>query len=1005
MDFDNSLIEEFVAESNEHLQHIEDDLLNLEKTMDSPDPNLVDRIFRAIHSVKGAAGFLGFVKVNQLSHSMETLLSLVRGGEKVPGPEVVDVLLTGSDLLSGMVNNVHHSEETDIADILSQLSIVIGEDAAEVQETGESRKESSPGKIWKFNLDLNSLNELPPEQEHLYKLEYDLFDLQQNTGMSPMDLVRELKSTGTIADSILEHNVAGLSPEDLDAPVTLVLLYSSLLEPAIMAKASHLSEDRMSHMTREEAQAALKASEKKAGSAKKAEKASAMEKQAKAADTPKPSKGKEEAKAGTIRIPVPLLDDLMTLAGELVLVRNQQLLATELTEPITRTMVQRLDVVTSELQESIMRTRMQPIGNVFNKMPRIVRDLSNKLGKQIQIEIAGSEVELDKTILELLADPLTHLTRNCCDHGIETPEVRTAAGKPATGHVSLSAFHEGGQINIVLSDDGRGIDVNAVRNKALEKGVKTETELEQMTDKDVMNLIMMAGFSTAKQVSDVSGRGVGMDVVKTSLEKIGGTIELDSKQGNGTDIHLRLPLTLAIIPCLIVKVGGNKFAVPQFNLEELVCLYDDDVHRRIESVGNQEVCRLRDTLLPMVRLNETLARPEPFTEETRAEIVEKYRSIQEERLAKLVPMRKENKSANIPQSLNFAVVRVGMNRFCLIVDEVIGTEEIVVKPMHPAVKKLSIYSGSTIMGDGRVALILDIEGVAKHAGISLDTKAEEGADIHGPTTDHETQTVLLFTSGEKERFAVALPLIRRIERITLDKIEKVGQREFVTVDGVSTLVLRLDQALNVSPCVEREEMFLLLPKYINRPFGILMSRLIDIDQASVSLNTESYMEDGILGTDIIREHMTLFVDIYRLIELAEPDWFDDRKKNNPTHAKGKKVLVVEDGAFFRQLVKNYLESEGFEVTTADNGASGLESLEHGQFDLIVSDLEMPIMNGFEFMKKVRSDSRFSDMPTIALTSLSEDKDRDRAMECGFDIYAIKIDREKLLTTVSGILKN
>ncbi len=691
--------------------------------------------------------------------------------------------------------------------------------------------------------------------------------------------------------------------------------------------------------------------------------------------------------SNTVRIHVDILDKLMMLAGELVLVRNQQLLSAETADAAARSVVQRLDIVTTELQETIMRARMQPIGKIFRKFPRIARELGKKHGKEIRIALVGSSVELDKSILEALADPLSHLIRNCCDHGIETPGERLLAGKSGQGLISLSAYHEAGHINIEIRDDGRGINPDAVRRKIIENRLKNPAELDRMSDEEILNFILLPGFSTAEKVSDLSGRGVGMDVVKTGIEKLGGTLDIESAPGKGTAIHLRLPLTLAIIPCLIISLGEHRYAIPQINLVELVCLYDDDVRTKIETADFQEFYRLRNRLLPMVRLSEILARSLPFTREVRAGITEKYRNAC---------------STATDMQLNFAVLKVGALRFGLIMDRVLGTEEVVVKPMHSAVKSLKIYSGATVMGDGKVALILDAEGIARHSGIMADAHPASEERAEEVNNEDDIQTLLLFRYGEKEQFALSLPLIRRIERIKTSAIEEVGEKEFITVSGISVRIIRPDQVLKVSPGVERDEMFLILPKYIRKPVGLLASALVDIEESAVDLNIDSYMEDGLLGTAVIRDHITLFPDICRLAEKSEPEWFAKRPETSESSFRSaKQVLLAEDASFFRQLVKGYLESEGYKVITAENGRTALDRFNENRFDLIVSDIEMPVMNGWDFIRTVR---KGSNIPAVALTALDSEKDRKTAKDCGYDRYEVKIDREHFLTTVARLLE-
>jgi two-component system chemotaxis sensor kinase CheA len=646
-----------------------------------------------------------------------------------------------------------------------------------------------------------------------------------------------------------------------------------------------------------------------------------------------------------------------------------------------RPIVQRLDGVTSQMQDAVLLTRMQPVGNLFGKFPRMVRDLARQIGKEIELDIQGTEVELDKTILESLSDPLTHLIRNSCDHGIEPPQQRARAGKPTTGRIHLSAHHEGGQIRIEVRDDGKGIDPAVLKRKAVESGLRAPAEVARLSDKDALSLILLPGFSTAATVTDVSGRGVGMDVVKTNLDQLGGSLDIESTVGEGTAFHLRLPLTLAIIPCLLVQTDAERYAIPQKDLEELVCVRPEQARGRIEYAYDREVYRLRDRLLPLVRLADVLAHPEPFTAATRKELLRQH------------PSNGEN------QLLSFAVVKVGARRFGLVVDRILNNEEIVVKPMHPELKSLTCYSGATILGDGRVALILDIAGIARHAGVFAALELPQAAPANGQA-EQDRQPVLLFQYGEREQFAVALAMIRRIELIRKERMETIGDKEYVTLDGVPTRVLRLDHFLNVSPGVDRDPLFLLLPRNLPRPLGILASNLIDTEQLVVELNTDSHTEDGLLGTAIVRGRMTLFLDIFRLSDKLDPARLEDRRPHALPQVK-RRVLLVDDTQFFREVVKGYLEAEGYEVETAVDGADGLKRLDAAEFDLVVSDIEMPVLDGWGFARAVRR--RGSDVPLLALTTLSTDADRDKALACGFDRYEVKLDRERFLAAVAELL--
>ncbi len=1009
MDCYQDLTNEFVAEAKEHLSTIEDQFLALEKQATQPDMGLVDNIFRGIHSIKGAAGFLGLEKIGDLAHVMETLLQTIRAGETKPESQIIDALLQGADLLAVLVDDVENSSTVDIQKVHDRISSVLAKATsprARKELATPVRLACEKGQDYGFEINEFSLSSRPANHSHLYVLEYDLRAFQEEGGLSPAALIHKLLDAGLIIDGKLECEAKNLSDDLTSQPLIYRVLFSTDLDLPGAAEATNLTTEKITEVVPELLAAEPDEQEEDRSCAPCSETPTNEHTTETGASPEMPNNAKEtddvsrttkasRDHAETVRIHVDILDQLMTLAGELVLVRNQHMLSANRSDPVTRGISQRLDIVTSELQETIMRTRMQPIGNVFSKLPRIGRDLSKKLKKGIEITTTGNEVELDKTILESLADPLMHIIRNSCDHGIETPAARERLGKAAAGRISVRAYHEGGQINIKVTDDGRGIDVEAVRRKAEDAGFRTEAQLAAMTEKEILSLITLPGFSTAKKTTDVSGRGVGMDVVKTAIEQLGGSLDLDSTLNKGTSITLRLPLTLAIIPCLVVTVGAYRYAIPQVNLEELVCLYDEDLRTKIECAGNQEVYRLRNHLLPMVRLNEVLDRSEPFTDLAQGEITETYRKQQD-------ALGKDAKTSH--RSLTFAVVKVGTQRFGLMVDRVIGTEEIVVKPMHPSLKTLGIYSGATVMGDGQVALILDIEGIAHHAGVQLKARQD---DTEQQATDElcvsDAQTVLLFKSGPSEQFAVSLPMIRRIERITVDRIERIGDKQYVTIDGASTLLLHLENVLNVSPCIEQEEISLLLPKHVERPFGIVMSNVVDIAEATTQLNIDSYDEAGVLGTAIVANQMTLFLDIYRLIELAEPDWFAQRRKSSPPPQENIRILLVEDTLFFRRLVKGYLEADNYRVTTAEHGKEALEILEQNDFDLVISDIEMPVMNGFEFIKALRRNPKYEHQPAIALTALSSEADMALARESGYDRYRVKIDREELLREVADLL--
>ncbi|MDM8535775.1 chemotaxis protein CheW [Desulfobacterales bacterium HSG17] len=998
---------EFRIDGLEHLEQVEKELLALEK---KADPERITVIFRSIHSIKGAAGFMSYNKIAELSHLMETLLQMKRQENTVPSGKEINALLSGVDCLKQMLENLEQSNKMNISTIAAEISRLVessGTEKIRKRQDTQVRLINDQGLDFDFNISEFTLESVPSKSEHLYMVQFDLNDLQRKQGIAPHSLIRKLHDSGYILETKIESNADDFDMAFTEAALIYQVLYATHLKPEAIKDISELKSaviipvsksDSLPETLSDTLTDKSEIQEPQIQNSKTQE----IDEKPNTSEDPgtctfqeitdiSAEKDKQDI-PDTVRIRVEILNKLMKLAGELVLVRNNLLTMTQ-TEHMYRGISQRLNLVTSEMQETIMQTRLQPIGNLFAKLPRIVRDLSIKLGKKIEIDVQGKEVELDKTILESLTDPMIHLIRNCCDHGIESPEVRKKSGKTIPGNISVHAWHDAGHIIIKIDDDGRGLDSESIKNEALLGGLKTAEELSGMSEKEIFSIILMSGFSTSQQVSDVSGRGVGMDVVRAGVERLGGAVELSSKKGQGTSVHLRLPLTLAIIPCLLIKVGDHRYAIPQTNLVELVCLRKQDVYTKIESAGDQEVYRLRDRLLPIVRLADVLDRHTPFSSADRAEISAAYGQISHEVI-------NGQKEPDI-KALNFAVVKIGAKRYGLVVDQVIGVEEIVVNPIHSTLKSLKIYAGTTIMGDGEVALILDIDGIAKHTDVQFNLREDEqsGQVFIGD----ETQTVLLFKSGPQEQFAVPLPMIRRIEHIRSSSIDHVGDKEFITVDGIPNRILRMDTVLNVSQCEQGDEMLLLLPKHIRRPFGILISEVVDTLQADLALNLDSHMEKGLLGTAVIDNHMTLFIDLYHLIELAEPEWFAERKKQAPPPEERKQILLLEDTPFFRNLVKGYLETDGYDVTAVENGQLGIAALKNRSFDIIVSDIDMPVMNGWAFMEYIRSENIAPDIPAMALTALDSEADRAKAAEVGFNAYQIKLDREELLTNVSKLL--
>jgi two-component system chemotaxis sensor kinase CheA len=572
----------------------------------------------------------------------------------------------------------------------------------------------------------------------------------------------------------------------------------------------------------------------------------------------------------------------MNMAGELVLGRNQLLRALEDRAddvPGLVAILQHVDRVTTELQEGIMQTRMQPIGVLFNRYQRVVRDMARSLGKEINFVTEGAEVELDKSIIEMLADPLTHIIRNSVDHGLEGPEERGASGKSHAGRITITAFHEGGQVNIIISDDGRGIRVDKVLSKALEKGLIEQSEVSRLSHRDIVNLVMAPGFSTADKISDISGRGVGMDVVRTNIEKLGGNIELETSEGVGTTVMLRLPLTLAIIPSLIVGVKDARFAVPQVGIVELVLVRAEDVSKRIEVIGNAPTLRLRGKLLPLVRLADLLHIEERGARSEKGgaprmdlpQIVVDRGEVMDD-----VADAEMNDREYRRRDYNILVLRSGGNQFGVIVDELFDIEEIVVKPLSSFLKETKCFAGTTILGDGRVIMILDTGGIADLADLKFTDLDRERAEkkLADEAAETTTKSIILFNNAEEEVFAVSQDKVLRLERIGKNDIERMGTQRFIKYRGAGLPVVRLDEHIPIAPLPEEaEELFLIIPKYDltdGKPNsrargGIIASKIIDAMDVQVSMQRPFFDGPGLEGAAIVGEKLTLFLDPVALL--------------------------------------------------------------------------------------------------------------------------------------------
>ncbi len=660
---DDELIQEFLVESYENLDELDERFVELES--DPGNVETLSAIFRTIHTIKGTSGFLGLGKLERVTHVGESLLSRLRDGALVLSEDTITALLSLVDevrRILGQVETDGREGDEDHAELIAQLEALL---SGEAPAAAEPMPRQNVGDI-----------------------------LVQTTGATPED----------VAQAAAEQSEG--DPRHLGE----ILVAKGKIEP-------------------DQVRDALEAQQVQA----------------------RTTSGHSSATEKSIRIDVGLLDQLMNLVGELVLARNQILEYSEskLDGAFLNTS-QRLNLVTTELQEAAMKTRMQPIGNVWSKFPRVVRDLSKGCGKAVGLEMSGKETELDRTILEAIKDPLTHLIRNAVDHGIESAEERAARGKPEEGQIVLRAYHEGGQVNIDIEDDGGGIDPDVMREKGVRKGVVPADHAAAMSEREAVNLLFLPGFSTAEKVTNVSGRGVGMDVVKSNIERIGGVVDVVSRVGAGTTFKLKIPLTLAIIPALVVTSLGQRFCIPQVSLVELVRLEGREAELGVEMVHGAPVHRLRGDLLPLVYLNDVLG----------------------------LPSSREGSDEEHQGKLNIAVLQAEGGRFGLVLDAVNDTQEIVVKPIGSQLKEVREFAGATIMGDGRVALILDVVGLAERAQMASTAQGAQASDAAG--SDHaeegggRSRSLLLFKAGDDTRMAIPLSTVARLESFPLQRVEALG---------------------------------------------------------------------------------------------------------------------------------------------------------------------------------------------------------------------------------------
>ena len=970
---DDELVQDYLAECREHLATIETDLLAMEQCGAEIDDQLVNRVFRAAHSIKGGAGFFDLVKIRELAHKTENALDLIRCGQMVPTPEVVSILLMAFDKLRELIAHHRESNHVDVSEFVSALTALTAGSLPADQKNSLTEQVEMQTKEPDKHIQISAfdLNQARRGGKCIYLIQYDLIHDIQRRGKTPWEVFHGLIQCGTILETVFDLDSAGTLDDELTNALMLEVLYATVLEPDLIGQVVEVPPERVSLVEKNGETKPLAAAPVEAAPVQAPPPAPVEPAPKISEPPPAPALVAVPAEA-TIRLNVTLLDSLMTLAGELVLGRNQlneSLSRTD--ERGIRTGAQRVSLVTSELQEVVTQTRMQPVGGLFAKFPRLVRDLARDLGKDVQLKLEGSEVEIDKSILEGLSDPLTHMVRNAVDHGIELPADRIAAGKSAGGTIILRASHQAGQVVIEISDDGKGLAVEKIASSSLSKGIVTHEQLQNMSDREKMALIFHPGVSTAEKVSDVSGRGVGMDVVKTNLDRLGGKIEIDSVVGRGSRFRIKLPLTLAIIPSLLISGGGERFAIPQVSVGELIRIPCAQIAQRTDRVGDAEVLNLRDRMVPLVHLADALGLP---------------------------------RSSSADRALNVVLVDTGAFEYGLVVDELHDTVEIVVKPLGRHLKGIQDYAGATILGDGRVAVILDVAGLASRVALTARSAESLSRQEGSETVDGERHSLLLFHNAPGELVAVPIEQVSRIERVRTEQMEYLGGRRTMQYRGASLPVVTLRDAAAVGELVDTQRWVVIVFETMGHPLGLLAAEPLDMVEASLAIDRVTLRQHGIAGSAVLKNRTLLILDIFDLAKNARPEWAEQLAPSAQTGGSSEElptVLVADDSDFFRSQVQRLAEAVGCRVISAEDGQSAWELLDQhaGEVRLVATDVEMPRLDGLALTRQIRADSRFTGLPVIALSSLAGDEEIARGMAAGVNEYLVKINKDELAESI------
>jgi two-component system, chemotaxis family, sensor kinase CheA len=867
------------------------DVVDNELVRFEQDPNnkgIIAQIFRLVHTIKGTCGFLGLPRLEALTHAAETAIDRFREGHPVTRDAVTLILST-----------------------IDRIKLIMAElDRSMAEPEGEDK-------------DLIAA---------LEALTFEKAARQANAPEAPLTAAMTPATditVGTLVYQVLERELrpGEVSLDDLEKAFRETDVNNEEFGYGTLAKAGLAQERRSAPRM-----GALDASDEAAVDASAADSA---------------------LRNSTIRVPVGTLEHLMTMVSELVLTRNQLLEISRRDEGSAfKVPLQRLSHVTAELQESVMKTRMQPIGNAWAKLPRLVRDLCEDLGKDIELTMSGAETEIDRQLLELIKDPMLHMIRNAADHGIESVSDRIKSGKAPRGHIRVNAAQEGGYITLSIADDGRGLDLIRIKQKVVRQGLISEADAERLSDQQIGKFIFQAGFSTAERLTNISGRGVGMDVVRSNIEQMGGAIDVRTTQGQGTTVDIKIPLTLAIAAALIVESCGQRFALPQMAVIELVRPNGSN-EARIEHIHSAPVLRLRERLLPLVELGRLLG--------IKAEAKEDW------------------------SDAFIVVCQVGTLYFGIVVDSVLQTEEIVVKPVSARIRHLSCYSGATILGDGAVIMILDPNGLAENVGAMAEAHNDNAAELAQVLESSADKTSLLvFRAGAGGPKAVPLAIVTRLEEIDVGRIENAGGRSMVQYRGKLMRLVMLDDDATIR---ESGTQPVLVFGSAAAPVGLLVDEIIDIVEDVLEVGAAS-SKSGVLGSAIIRERATDIIDVaYFVPELGGAFGGQSERR--------KRLLLVEKSDFLRAMLSPVLQAAGFSVQNAGSHAEAEAILKRGSFDAVVANVEERA--SLTLSGLASPETRFVGLASRATADLLE-----RAHRSGFDDVVGMFDREGLMASLGAL---